>query len=148
MVKTSTDLGLGILTGKVTILKWGSQLAGSHIANQFIEVYNIPYVNIKLKKELMLLLNQLTQKDIENGFIILYGQDVLPLMPKELVNGISLDDLNILKFNHSYKYDSASLNKNDYIINRKRYTLNDVENIVKMKKRENILKKVQKNLVN
>jgi len=141
MIITNNDLGVGIERGKVNIIRWGTICSIDKII-KFVNLYNIPVGICNFKKDITKHLNNLNKEQIKDGIILISCQDKVHYTPKELKFEITYDDLNIIKISH-VKVHVNSKGSNEYIINRKRYTLDKIEYIVKSIERKNKIEKIK-----
>ena len=116
---------IGIKNGVVNVITIKHFLYHTKLFAPLINLFVPKYYAVKYKKDFIKVLENLTIEEIENGVVILLGRK-LSLSPTDF-NVPNINNLNVLNFNHSYWYDGADEHKNDFILNRKRFTLEDIE---------------------
>ncbi len=136
------DLGYGIKTNMLNILR-NRQYISRETLKSFLGLYGIPIhpKTIHTKKDLNKVISELTLKDIEKGYILLYNRDVLPLSQKDFKDELTFNNVNILSISDDWRNHSG-----DIILNRKKISLKDAKQVIrahKVKTIKDIIKDVK-----
>lgn len=131
---TERDLGYGVKTNMVNIFKVSWYEDDAKI-KEFLNLFGLPikYASRRNPKhELKKIINELTLKDIERGYIIVFGNKVLQMNHSDFKNEITYNNVNIMPLSRSYKEGY------DLVLNRKNIKLEDAKLVIRAHKAKNI----------